>query len=500
MAISTAIDNSARARTVGIKTQFKDLRPAGTSFVPQRIALIGQGNSASTYATTKRSITSSNEAATLYGFGSPIHEAAKQLFPASGDGVGAIPVTVYPLDAGGAAVAALGDVVATGTATRQFTGRLRIGGVLSDEFVIPSGTLAAAVGTLLNTAINDVLDMPVSSVVNVGTDGVDLTAKWLGETGNDVLIEIDAPTDAGITFAITPMATGAVAPDVQVALVQIGDIWETLIVNAAVPYTDTTTLDEFSVYGEGRFDPLVRKPLVAFTGTFETVLATLQAAGDARRTDRTNVLLSVPGSTSTPWAIAARAASRVVRIADNNPARDYGRATLTGIVTGTDAEQWTYTQRDLLIKAGIATTQVRDGVSELSDTVTFFHPLGETDPAYRFVKEIVKLQQVIFNTNLIFDTAEWDGAPLIPDDQPTTNRDARKPKAAVAAVNRMIDSLGLAAIISDPATAKTRTLAGINISNPNRLDVSMTVQLSGNANIRSIDLDFGFFFGTLPTV
>lgn len=500
MAISTAITNSARARTVGIKTAFVDLRPAGTSFVPQRVIIIGQGNSASIYLTTKRSITSSLEAAQLYGFGSPIHDAAKQLFPANGDGVGAIPVTVYPLDAGGAAVAATGDIIASGSATRQFTGRIRIGGVISDEFVIPSGTLANAVGAILDPVIDDILDMPVTSVPTVGGDGVDLTAKWLGETGNDVLIEIDAPTDAGITFAITAMNLGAIAPDVQVALVQIGDIWETLIVNAAVPYTDTTVLDEYSTYGEGRFDPLVRKPIVAVTGTFETTLATLQAAGDLRRTDRTNVIMSVPGSKSTPWAMAARAVARIARIADNNPARDYGRATLTGIDDGTDAEQWTYPQRDLLTKAGISTTQLRDSVVEMSDTVTLFHPLGETDPAYRFVKDIVKLQQVIFNTNLIFDTAEWDGAPLIPNDQPTTNRDARKPKAAVAAVNRMIDGLGLAAIISDPATAKTRTLAGINVSNPNRLDVSITVQLSGNTNIRSIDLNFGFFFGTLPIV
>ena len=410
------------------------------------MVLIGQGNSTSVYSTTKRSITSASEAANLYGFGSPIHDAAKQLFPLNGDGVGAIPVTVFPLDAGAGAVVAGGDIVATGTATRQFTGRIRIGGVLSDEFVVPTGTVATAIGAILDPVIDDILDMPVTSAANIGGDGVDLTAKWLGETGNDVLIEIDAPTDAGITFAITAMNSGAVAPDVQVALTQIGDVWETLIVNAAVPYTDTTTLDEFSVFGEGRFDPLVRKPLIVFTGTVETTLATLQAAGDARRTDRVNVIQSVPGSFSTPWAIAARIVSRVARIGDNNPARDYARTTLTGVIPGTDAEQWVYTQRDLLLKAGIATTNLRDGVVEISDTLTLFHPLGETDPAYRFVKDIVKLQQVIFNINLIFDTVEWDGAPLIPDNQPTTNRDARKPKAAVAAVNRMIDNLGLAAI------------------------------------------------------
>ena len=210
--------------------------------------------------------------------------------------------------------------------------------------------------------------------------------------------------------------------------------------------------------------------------------------------------MSAPGCKSTPWAIAAREVARIARVADNNPARDYGRQALTGLITGTDAQQWNYAQRDLLVKAGIATTTVRDGVIEISDTVTLYHPEGDTLPAYRFLKSIVKLQQVIFNMDLRFDTAEWDGAPLIPDDQPTTNRDARKPKSAVAVANAMIDSLGLEAILSDPETAKTRTLAQINSQNPDRLDLSLTVQVSGNSNIISADLNFGFFFGTNPIV
>jgi len=63
----------------------------------------------------------------------------------------------------------------------------------------------------------------------------------------------------------------------------------------------------------------------------------------------------------------------------------------------------------------------------------------------------------------------------------------------------MLDSLGLNAIISDPETAKLNTIAEIDSQNPKRLNLVTTVQLSGNTNIKSIDLEFGFFFGT-PTV
>jgi hypothetical protein len=36
--------------------------------------------------------------------------------------------------------------------------------------------------------------------------------------------------------------------------------------------------------------------------------------------------------------------------------------------------------------------------------------------------------------------------------------------------------------------------------NPKRLDLTVTVQLSGNTNIVSVDLEFGFFFGTQALV
>jgi len=63
----------------------------------------------------------------------------------------------------------------------------------------------------------------------------------------------------------------------------------------------------------------------------------------------------------------------------------------------------------------------------------------------------------------------------------------------------MIDSRGLNEIISNPETAKAITFAEIDAGNPKRLNVTTTVQLSGNTNIISVDLNFGFFFGT-PTV
>jgi hypothetical protein len=75
------------------------------------------------------------------------------------------------------------------------------------------------------------------------------------------------------------------------------------------------------------------------------------------------------------------------------------------------------------------------------------------------------------------------------------NPAARKPKTAKTAISAVLDDLGLQAIISDPKTAKKNTTAVINSQNPKRLDMVVPVQLSGNTNVKAVDLRFGFFFG-----
>lgn len=495
MPISTAIDASAVARVVGIKTIFKDLR-GGILFLPQRIALVGQGSSASVYDTTKAQFTSALAIAQTYGFGSPLHLAARQLFPDNGDGVGTIPVTVYALDDDGAGVVSDGDVTPTVVPTEAAAYIVRVNNIDSEQFVITTSDTVATVVTKMTAAINAVLEMPI--IAADGTTLMTTTSKWKGASANDIVIEIIGSTTVGNSFAITQHTGGLVNPDVDDALNQVGNVWETMFLNC-LDIADTATLDKFSTFGEGRWGALVRKPMIAFTGNTAITVALATAVSDARKTDRTNAQLVAPSSNNLPFVVAARQLARIAVLANNNPPHDYGSQNASGLVPGTDGDQWTYADRDEAVKKGSSTTEVKDGVINVSDVVTFYHPSGDPTPAYRFVVDIVKLQNIIFNLDLEFATVKWDGAPLIPDDQPTVNRDAKKPKTAVAAVSVILDSLGLNAIISNPEAAKKNTIAEIDSGNPKRLNLVTTVQLSGNSNIKSIDLEFGFFFGT-PTV
>lgn len=494
-----SVDASAVARVVGITTEFKNLRAGRVVFLPQRVALVGQGTTVAqaSYSNDKAVVTSALQVGQTYGFGSPLHLAALQLLPTNGDGLGSIPLTVYPLDDDGSGVVAAGDITPSGTPGALATFRVKVNNILSEAFTIDVGDSVAVITAAMETAINANVNMPIIAVD--GTTVLDFTSKWKGASANDIQTEIVADDLAGNVFTITQATGGATNPSVQSALDQVGNVWETLMLNC-MDIADTTTLGLYATFGEGRWGALVRKPLIVFTGNTATTVAAAIAVPDARKTDRTNAQLVAPGSNDLPFVVAARQVARIAVVANNNPPVDYGSRDASGLTPGADGDQWTYLERDLAVKGGSSTIEVKDGVINLSDTVTFYHPSGDPTPAYRYVVDIIKLMNIIFNTDLIFATAEWDGAPLIPDNQPTTNRAAKKPKSAVAAIAALVDSLGLNAIISDPETAKASITANINESNPKRLDTQYTVQLSGNSNIIDVGLNFGFFFGTKPIV
>lgn len=492
MAITPGIPNSARAQGFGVKPTFKNLRGSNTLLLPQRVAVIGQGLTGGSYSLTKAQFSSSVDVGNTYGFGTPLHLASEQLFPANGDGLGSIPCTFYPVADDGSGAASDGDIAPSGTATKAGSFTVLINNIPSAPLVIEIGDVVAGVVAKLKTAIDAALNMPIITVDN--TTDMTFTSKWKGVSANDINIAIVGPDDTGVSFVITQATGGLVNPDITAAIDQFGNDWETLVVNC-MESTDTVTLDLLSVFNEGRWNPQVSRPFVALSGTQETDVNIAIVVPDARPTDRTNSQPPAPGSGNLPLQIAAANVSRIARLADADPAFDYIGQNLPFLSPGLPDDQWSYSEKDQAIKAGTSSSDVKDNEIVISDTVTFYHPVGEQDPAYRYVVDIMKLMTVMYNISLVFESPEWRGAPLIPDDQPTTNPNAKKPRMAVAAIAQVIDGLGNLAIISDPATAKQKTFAEIDSGNPKRLNIETTIQLSGNTNIKDFALNFGFIFG-----
>ncbi len=593
----TQIDPSAIASVTGIDTQYVSLGGGSAAVLPPRIAVFAQGQSGVSYPSAKAPYTSAGAAGKVYGFKSAIYLALRELLPANGDGVGVIPVTVYPLSDAVGATAATGDITPSGTTSEGGQYTLRVGGVSSLPFSVPAGavdvnltlakmgfaldsvlqmpvsvtyaygsvTASALVGTgngtigtlsvaaparpgayklVLNTAVanggiwtltdplGNVLKSDITQTVGVGTataftvngltftitDGttdfgvgatftitvpatkLNTTFGWKGTAGNACKIELLGP-NVGLALAVTAMAGGTLDPVVDPALALMGNVWEVFCLNG-LPVANTVALDAFSAFGEGRWGVTAHQPFVVFTGTTHSTVPLATAVSSTRKTDRVNALIPAPGSPDLPIVIAARALARMAVIAGSDPASDYCGLPLsnTGIVPGDDSVQWDWPTRDQALKLGCSTVETVDGVIQLGDIITMYAPTGEEPPAYRHLKDIVKVMNIIYNLALRFNAPKWKRAALIPSSQASTNPNARKPSSAIAEIASLADELGLAAIISDPAFTKKSATANINGTNPNRLDVSATFKLSGNSKIKAVTLNFGFNFGSAALV
>src|SRR5688572_21972890 len=124
---STAVSNDYLSRILGYKIKKGNFQTAGRN-LPMRIAILGEANEANQddLSTDPIEITSAKKAGELFGYGSPIHMIMRILKPVSSDGVGAIPVIVYPQEAADGATQKTLELEVTGVATANGTHTIKI--------------------------------------------------------------------------------------------------------------------------------------------------------------------------------------------------------------------------------------------------------------------------------------------------------------------------------------------------------------------------------------
>ena len=276
-AISTAIGVERRARTSGYKIK-KGFFDNNTSNLPQVIVIFGEANTANqgSLSTVKKEITSAQEAGEEYGFGSPIHQVMRILRPKTSDGVGGIPTIVMPQETDGGATATEKEWTVTGTATKNATHTIVIGGRRTVDFqtyaysVVKDDTPTEIAAKIVD-AINSVLSSPVSATSALGV--VTITTKWKGATSANLQTKFDNnENSAGVTYAQTDSTDGAGAVDLADSLEQFGNDWNTIVLNT---YTDETILDALEAYNgfpddeapTGRYVGRIFKPFVSFFGS-----------------------------------------------------------------------------------------------------------------------------------------------------------------------------------------------------------------------------------------
>jgi len=490
------LSSTAVSRVCGVSVEYKNYNTGNAAMLPQRLAIIGQGNDEAVFGLEKFEIEgSANAVGDKYGYGSPLHLAALQLFPQNGKGA-EFPVTIYPLAKVSSAVAAKGAIGVTiakpsDGATANGSGTVYIGGIAA-EFAVKKGDDAQEILSAVKNAVDSVLNMPAKTG-DITADEIPLTAKWSGESSDMITLKITADIP-GVTFSLKEFTGGAIDPDINTALGKIGVVWETFILNC-FDYKKEARLDVYQEFGENRWSALEKKPLLVCHGCTD-VLAKRTKVTDKRKNDAINFLVVSVGSREMPFVIAARAlVNDIVTTANSNPAQGY-KGLLTGLHCGEDDVQENYVQRSASINKGSSTNIKNGSVAELNDIVTFYHPTNEGQfPSKRYVVDLVKLQNVVFNVRLIMEADNLKGAPLVSDATITENKKAVQPKTIKTSFMNLADSLALQAVIQEPEFSKKNMKVEIDKNNPKRVNVRFPVKLSGNVEISDSDIYFGFYVG-----
>jgi phage tail sheath gpL-like len=90
---------------------------------------------------------------------------------------------------------------------------------------------------------------------------------------------------------------------------------------------------------------------------------------------------------------------------------------------------------------------------------------------------------------------ELKGAPLVSDNTVTDNPAAVTPKAIKTMFCNLAVSLAKKAIIQEPEFTKKNLSVAIDSENPKRVNIVFPVKLSGNVEVFSADVYFGFYLG-----
>lgn len=506
MAISSAIDIDRVSRVLGYQLttgNFQNITPN----LPQRIAILGEANTAnqSTLDLTPKEITSAKQAGDLYGYGSPIYNMVRILRPVNSNGVGGIPVIVYPQAEDVAGVKSVRTITIVGNATANavhtviINGRRGVDGGRYD-FSVVSGDTPTIIATKIIDAINNILGSPVDGTSALGV--ATLTAKWKGLTSNDIHVEIDTNgISVGSTYAVASPTAGSGTSDITTALGLFGANWNTIVINSyGVSKLNDLVAENgapSSTNPTGRYQGNIMKPFIALFGNTDTDVAAIGTITDARKDDVTNAICVAPGSKGLPMEAATNYAFLFATVANNTPHLDVNALFLPDMpvpISLNIGDMANYNDRDVLVKKGSSTVDFVNGKYQIQDFVTCYHPDGEVPPQFRYCRNLMIDFNVKFGYRLLEEINVVDHAIANDDDIVDVDK-VVKPKQWKQIIDAYADELGRRALIADIPFMQDSIQVGLSTSNPDRLETFFKYKRSGIARIGSTTVEAGFNFG-----
>lgn len=375
-----------------------DPSQAGTVTFDHPVVLIGQKLTAGTAATNVPvAVGSVAQATALFGAGSMLERMVNRfmaVYPAALLYCIAVPDP-------NSGVAATKTVTVTGTATAPGVINLYIAGQLV-TVKVSTGDTATVVAAAIAAAIPASGTLPVTAAAVSGV--VTLTAKWTGETGNDIVV-VDSylgayggqTLPAGITIAYAAGVAGVGVPDFTAAITSLG---EEVYDFVGLPYTDTGTLTLFDTeYGfgdTGRWG-WMRELYGAVWSAKRDTYSNLIAWGPTGNSAVETVLAVEPASPSPVWEWTAGYVACAVQGLANDPARPIQTLELTGILPAPRQSRFTVAQVNNLVSVGIAIQRVAPSGNPmiLREAMRYqTNQYGQPDNAYALATTLYTLAEI----------------------------------------------------------------------------------------------------------
>lgn len=366
------------AHKIDASNSFRGLRG-----MPRRILVIGQAAEGASIPRNKTvTMNSKAEALGSIGQGSLLH--ATWLASKENARLG-LPIDVIALDADESAVKAAGSVAITLAATNPTDSgevMLYLGGYRVAVGVNQTDTVTT-IATKLTTMINSKPELPVVATAAAGV--INFVCKWAGATGNDISIKSthywDDRLPTGLTITVTPMAGGALNPDVTPVIVAMSGKRYTEIV---MPYTDTPNLLilEEELKKRWEFDNMADGQLVVVVRGTEGQSTSWLAARNCHQVHSAHVINDL----SSPWELAGVLGAVIESSASIDPAAPYTGLPLVGYKAAKQDDDFEIDQKSNLRNLGGSVLEVmEDGTANIYDMATNYvtHPTGAEDQSWR---------------------------------------------------------------------------------------------------------------------
>lgn len=399
-------------------------------------------------------------------------------------------LSAISLDDDGGSVAATSDLTIVGTATENGTLVFKVAGRRYRVGVSDTDTetdVAAAIVAEV-TADGDA-QVTASNLAGVVT----FTHRNKGIAGNEMDLRVNPDIEdrvpAGITA--TPDAaftSGATNPDITSVITAMGEVQYNVI---AMPYTDSANLTLLETELADRFGPIRPIDGVAFAAKRDT-FANLITFGDGRNSPHVSTM-GIDGP-SNPWEWAANYCAVVGRFGQIDPARPFQTLSMTGIDSPDDDELFTFDERNLLLKDGIATyNKDSGGVVRIERAITMFqeNSQGSPDTSLLDVNTLLTLSFMRFDFRAQMQNTYprhklIDDGNRVPPGQAVVTPGILKAKA-VAIARAWVEDL---AIMENIDQFKRDLVVERNTSDPNRADFLMPPDLANQFRIGAAQIGF----------